>query len=385
MEDAVVFVVYMTGGILMNILFDARVFNNNLTGIAKSTLYLYKACYDIDNSFHAFGVSDMDLCQYNGNGITMLTVNFTKNLQKQIDEICKKYDIEIFHFPANGDIYNKNRSIANVVTIHDVLPLEIPNFYGDYKNCNFIYKLFYIKKIGTYYRKIWKSIIKSKAVFTVSKYSANSIKKYFMLKNTPTVIYHGVTLPIENEVYELKKDINYILYWGGYSKRKGIEELVRAYYEFIRINDIDVKLVLVGEHRFISDWLEEKIEVGKRNGLIIETGYVTDEELMVLIKNATMMCYLSKYEGFGLPIIEAMALGCPVITTRGTCIPEIAGEAAIFVEPSKPKDITEAMVKILNDKEFVKSQISKGKENLKRFSYKDSAQIFMDSIKNLLN
>lgn len=359
----------------MRILFDATVFKERLTGVGKTTLYLYEACKKVDPTFKAIGISDADLHMYDSACISMIKMNCNiKERIKQLDEFLEENeDIKIMHYPWNGYVYYSGHGLKIATTIHDLLPLEIPHYFG--KENKLIDRIKVKLKKKLYLNSLRKDMKKTDCCFTVSNYSRVKILKY--LHTEATVLYHGVTVPQPSEkIYDFK----YILYVGGFDGRKGLVQLVKAFNEINNKLSGEIKLVIVGERKFISDEFDRLLTYGINEGSMILPGYVSDDNLSNLISNALVLCYFSEYEGFGLPVVEANALGCPVITTKGTSLPEIAGDSAEYVNPNNIKETSNKLLRMINDNEYREACIKKGFENADRFNWNTSARRFLDTI-----
>ena len=156
-----------------------------------------------------------------------------------------------------------------------------------------------------------------------------------------------------------------------------------AFLDMKRRGLTDCRLVLTGQPHFLDDGTDEAIRTGVEEGHIIQTGYVDDEKLCSLYANAVCAVYLSKAEGFGLPLIEAMKCGCPVITTDLTSLPEIGGNAVCYVNRKNTEDIIHAMGRMEQDYSYRESLIRLGKANLERFSWDVSAGKFLDALREV--
>ncbi|MDO5381696.1 MAG: glycosyltransferase family 1 protein [Eubacteriales bacterium] len=356
----------------MNIIFDASVLNNSFTGVAKTLLYLYKSCKEIDDSFHAYGIYCTSNVEFEEYGITLININEIRgnSLKKKIENFILEKDIKIFHYPNNYGIRYNFKNVKNVLTLHDVIPLENKNAIR-----NPLKKIYYLMNL-------YSSIKMSDCIFTVSKYSRNAITKRFNCKDKINVIHWGATLPDNYKESELIAD-RYYLYVGGFDKRKGIDILVKTYMKMVKEKQTDSKLVLLGKKASLGKETDDLILEGINQGNIIVTGYVTDEEVCCYLKHAICLLYLSYYEGFGLPIIEGFKNDCPVITTKGTCLPEIAGDAVLYVDREDESTIISAMKEMEFDNNSRNEIIMKGKKRLAVYDWEKTASNFLKIINKL--
>jgi len=204
------------------------------------------------------------------------------------------------------------------------------------------------------------------------------------------IVYHGVIgqgqslrdSPASRPVPEgLSLQSPYILFIGRLEKRKNIEGLIEAFALLKEKYKIPHKLVLVGPRELLgavparASFERTHFHGQSLDGdQIITTGYVSEPEKWSLLKKADAFVLPSFYEGFGIPILEAQTVGCPVVTSNISSMPEVAGKGAILVEPKNIEQITEGIHKIISDSQLRKDLIAKGYQNVKRFSWQKCAQ-----------
>jgi glycosyltransferase involved in cell wall biosynthesis len=160
----------------------------------------------------------------------------------------------------------------------------------------------------------------------------------------------------------------FILYVGSLEPRKNINTLIKSYVQLRRSNPhLKPKLVLIGgESPLFAD---VQLRVKDYAGDIVFKGFIDDETLRAFYSKAALVAYPSLYEGFGLPPLEAMASGTPVITSDGSSIPEVVGEAAFMIDPRSVEQLTNAMVRLLTDKELRQKLVALGKIQVERFNW----------------
>lgn len=180
------------------------------------------------------------------------------------------------------------------------------------------------------------------------------------------------------EIDKIRKKFNisrdYILFVGTLEPRKNLENLILAYKKLLDDKNWQGQLVLAGKKGWYFEGLFELAERWNLQEKVIFTGYVTEEEKYNLMRNAECFCYISKYEGFGLPILEAMAVGTPVITSNVSCLPEIAGNVAKLVNPDNIDEISEGIWQILSDRSLADVMSARGIERVKEFSWEKAAR-----------
>ena len=230
-------------------------------------------------------------------------------------------------------------------------------------------------------------IAKSKASTIVFSSQANyqDFQKFYGKAEAKIAI---VPLSYNSEIFNksideknaAKKSYPYFLSVGRIEKRKNTLRIVEAFEKFKKINSTDHKLILVGKNGFGHEEVVEKISNSEVKNDIIVLGYVEDKNLPSLYKNATAFIYPSLYEGFGLPALEAMAVGTPVLTSNIPTIKEVTQEAALLVDPEDSDAIAKAMENMVFDENLRKLLISRGLEIIKKFSWEKTAAKFYELI-----
>ena len=256
---------------------------------------------------------------------------------------------------------------------------------------------YYLKQLNAYplldtlYMKwmIRSSSKRADKVIAVSENTKKDLKEILSIpENKVSVVHESVNgnfrkikdtdiLQKVKKKYELPD--NFMLFTGGISPRKNIPRLLEAFSIFKEKNRI-YKLVLTGSVGWKNN--RENLLINS-NVDIFKIGYVETEDMPVLYNLADLYLYPSLYEGFGLPILEAQACGCPVLTSNVTSCPEVAGDGAHIVNPYSEKEIVEGMQKILQDKMYREKLIRKGYKNLERFSWERSAKELLEVLENL--
>lgn len=265
--------------------------------------------------------------------------------------------------------------------VHDVNFLVSPTFIPwSYRK---LYEYFFVKHIHHAQR-----------IATVSEFSKSEIKKYLNFpEDKIDVVYSASNLQYRevhpDELSNIKKKYtsgkNYFLYISSIHARKNVDGLIHAFNEYKRKSGSDDKLLLVG--RFF--WGKKKImQLANHSAYhndIIFTGRVDEKDILPLIKSAKAFILVSHYEGFGVPIIEAMQAGTPVITSNTTSLNEIANDAAIKVNPNDINAIADAMLQIHTQPHLVHTLIQKGKQQAEKFNWDNLAQLLWQGIEKVLN
>ena len=259
--------------------------------------------------------------------------------------------------------------VPQVVTIHDLAYLYFPSDFT---------------KKDLWQLKNWTnfSIKKSKQIIAVSKTTKKDIIKNYVIDEAKvSVVYNGFEKSLnklKNEKFKLKNE-KYVLFVGTIQPRKNLVILINAFNEFIKINK-DFKLIIVGKKGWLYSDIFEKIKVMKLEEKVIFTGHISDQELVGYYKNAFCLVLPSLYEGFGIPILEAMSYDCPVITSFSSSLPEIGGEACLYFDPRNSYNLLEKLTELQNNKELRKELIVKGRQRTKIFSWEKCAKETLDII-----
>ena len=228
---------------------------------------------------------------------------------------------------------------------------------------------------------------------TVSNYSKQDIcKTYNIQPSKIDVSLNGVNnsfypTGLQNQIATRKKyseGKDYFLFVGALHPRKNIKRLLMAFDQFKSITKSGNKLLIVGAKMWWNDELESCFDQLTYKEEVIFTGRISLEELKALYSSALAFCFVSYFEGFGIPIIEAMKCGCPVITSNCTAMPEVAGEAALLVDPYNTDSITSAMIKLNSNNELRAELSEKGLIHSQKFSWAATADALWRSIEKVL-
>lgn len=245
-----------------------------------------------------------------------------------------------------------------ITLICDLVPLIYsPSFFRSP-----FHKLYY--KIFLFY-----SIVRSDKILTISDCSKKDIIEHFSIKNNKvSIITLGAPEPVQDnkvnviEKYSITK--KYILAFGSTEPRKNNLRLIKA-FNAIKKSITDISLVIVGK-----EWRDRKFDSVLLHDKIILTGYVPDEDIPYLYKNAEIVVFPSLYEGFGLPVLEAMTYGIPVVTSNTSSLPEVGGDAVEYADPNDVSDIARAIKGLLDSEEKRNYNKEKGMLCAKQFNWR---------------
>ncbi len=282
-----------------------------------------------------------------------------------------------------------------IVTIHDLILTKYPTKRS-------VWQLYWLKNLG-YLTVIWLAVWRAKKISTASQYSKSDLIGRFKIKPEKIFVvnYGTANLALGNDLQFVKKldnkkillsyNIigNFILYVGNAYPHKNLEALAEVFSEFYKKHH-DFRLVLVGREDYFYRCLKQKAkEMGlwSENYLtspVIFAGYVPDVELEILYQQATFYIFPSLYEGFGLPPLEAMTKGCPVLSSDKSCLPEILGNAALYFNPNDKNDMLVKMEKITVDKKLREVLIKRGYVQSKKYNWQKCAKQTLEIYKSIL-
>ena len=284
-----------------------------------------------------------------------------------------KSKIDLYFAPAH--YIPRFCPVPIVVTIHDL---------------SFFYYPSEFRKKDLFQLKNWtaQAIHKSKAIIAVSKTTKKDIVKWYQIPDTKiSVIYNGFEKKSEDKS---DKDVltqynisgkKYILYVGTLQPRKNIVTLIHAFNDYYKTHE-GLKLVIVGKKGWLYDEIFAEVKRLSLNDKVIFTDFIPDEDVIILYKNAWVFVMPSLYEGFGIPILEAMAYGCPVISSQNSSLPEIGGEACLYFDPEDPNDLIEKLYQLAQSKEIYNKLIKTGKNRITLFSWERCAHETLELLKN---
>lgn len=352
----------------MRIGIDARFFNESGVGRYLRNLIINLQILDKKNQYFIFLLhKDMELFKASSN-FQKISADFNWYgfaEQYKFPNLLRKYNLDLVHFPHfNVPIFYGGRF---VVTIHDLIHQHF-SMQRTTTHGSLVYRF---KQLG--YKRVFKHAInKSSKILAPSKHVRNQLINEWKINFekiivTPEAVDDSLLKGSGKLTEVVKKP--YIFFVGNAHPHKNIEGLIKAFL-LIKKSLKDLKLVLSGNDHYF--WKRLKTE--NRHDGIIFTGYVSDKELTALYKNAMMFVMPSFEEGFGIPILEAMACQTPVVSSNAGSLPEVGGDAVLYFDPNNIADMTEKISMVLSSEGLRKELIEKGKKRVKEFSWEKLAK-----------
>ena len=339
---------------ILKAIIDCEILRNQETGVEKYTKELIR---------HLDGKVDLKLLHNSYVSHPLFSKYFTICLKRKKFPFCRSFYAlfmppkilgDILHAPTPVTPFWGKPKCKLVITVHDLTPLIFPQYH------NWRRRIFF----GLFLKH---TISISDAIIVDSQSTKKDVATFFSTpENKLNVVHLASNMKAKHAQLPSKYGIegDYLLYVGTVEPRKNLLRLIEAFNQL----DQKLKLVIVG----VSGW-DNKAVYKTKNPNIIFTGYVPEEDLPVFYCNAKLFVYPSLYEGFGFPILEAMNCGCPVITSNVSSMPEVAGDAALLVDPCNVGEIKSAVQRLLSDAKLRKRLIDKGIRQASRFSWEKTA------------
>ncbi len=334
--------------------------------VVKNLLELYK-----DNYYRLYWSEEVHDCYKRDNVDIILTAKKHPKFfeQNYFYSDLERESMDIYHVPQNGIGLNTDIHCKKVITVHDLIPYIMPETVG---------KGYLLK----FLREVPNIIQNVDGIITVSEYSKRDILRFFPID--PNKIFvtplaaDSIYRPLDKDYcknllkskYSLEKP--FILYIGGFSARKNVKALINSFIKIISNTNEDYNLVIAGAKKDLGEYLSS--EYSYLASKIIFTGFIPQEELPVFYNACEVFVYPSLYEGFGLPPLEAMSCGAPVITSNVTSIPEVVENSGLLINPYSEDELTQSLEKLLNDESLRKNLSESGLKQASKFSWKITAE-----------
>jgi glycosyltransferase involved in cell wall biosynthesis len=356
----------------MRVAIDARKLHDFGIGTYIRNLLRHLARLDRESEFVLLvGEPDMDVASQLGRNFrTVLETSPNYSLQEQvrIPWALRREQPDVFHAPHY--ILPIGVRCRSVVTIHDCIHLMFPQYLPN-------------RMAYAYARaSMWSAARKSARILTVSEASKRDILHFFRVPPEKIeVVYNAIderfwSRPDEGDVSRVRERYQltsrFVLYVGNIKPHKNLVRLIEA-FDLVRKRGLDdVKLLIIGDEISKLPALRRAVHGHKLHKEVRFLGYVRDETLAILYRLASAFAFPSLYEGFGLPALEAMASGTPVVTSNVSSLPEVAGTAAVLVDPYDVDAIADGLIRVLTDTRLASELSRRGLVRARDFSWERS-------------
>lgn len=353
-----------------------RIFRKNKHGMDYVVLQEIKELQQIDteNEYFVFVKPGEDRCVESTKNVHIIELkcpSYPLWEQWALPRAAKKYGVEILHCTSNTAPIWCN--IPLVLTLHDIIFLEPRDKQNHslYQNMGWLYRRLNVPRI----------LDKCRRIITVSDFEMeNIISKLGIPRERMAMIYNGYNdwfKPIEDKDEIYKKYIaesDYFFFLGNTDPKKNTERTLVAYSKYLEQSDVKRKLLMADLDADYLNGIIERNHIENIKDNIVMPGYIVNSDLPYIYNNAYAFLYTSLRESFGIPLLEAMACGTPVITSNTSSMPEIGGKDAILINPENSDEITEMMLRLETDQDFYKQQRQIGLERAKLFSWRKTAE-----------
>jgi glycosyltransferase involved in cell wall biosynthesis len=263
------------------------------------------------------------------------------------------------------------RQSFNVMTIHDVTFIKYPQFVTSI--------------VRTYTERVKRCLPWTDLVIANSQSTKRDIIEYLGVKEESihvTPLASRYANPNLSR-YPSPRNEPYILFVSTLEPRKNLITLIDAFTYFKEKTKLEHQLILIGKKGWQYEPIFQKIATSPYRDSILHLDYLPDETVISYYQNADIFVYPSIYEGFGLPVLEAMTLGCPVVTSCTSSLPEVAGDAAILVSPHDSLEMAAAIEKVITDSQLRQDLIDQGKQQAQKFSWQQTARDTLTAYRSL--
>lgn len=358
-----------------------RIFRPNKHGMDFVILEVLRRLQQTDdnNEYFVFTTPGQDRCLGNTERMHIIESYYPTYLlweQWGLPRMIHQTKIDILHCTSNtGPLHC---SVPLILTLHDIIFLNTPKSN----------KMSLYQKAGWYYRR-WNvpRVVKNcRHIITVSETERiNILQRFPKLEKLLSVVHNGYSdcyCPLEDErvkaiTQRYLPDDKYLLFLGNTDPRKNTEGVLRAYNDYLSHSQQALKLVITGLKQEYVEHLLTNLGIETCAPHIVYTGYIPGDDLPALYNGAFAFLYPSLHEGFGIPVLESMACGTPVITSNCSSLPEVAGKNGLLLNPYNPNEITNALLLLENDPKFYHNQSSYGLERVKQFSWQQTADSYV--------
>ncbi len=300
--------------------------------------------------------------------IRISTRSAVRRLLFDLPRLARKWRFDLLHVTYNAPFVSP---CPFVVTVHDVSFARHPEFFS-------------LRDRWVLNTLVPRSVRRARAILTDTEFAKRDLIEIYHLAAEKIVVTPYAAgaqfrphedrslLAAIRKKYQTSE--HYLLAVGNLQPRKNLGRLIEAYAQAVREDHIAAKLVLVGQQLWGGVEVVRAVEANGLTDRVVFAGFVPEDELVLLYNAASVFVLPSLYEGFGLPVIEAMACGTPVIASNVSALPEVTGDAALLVDPCDINDLAEALARATLDRALHSEMKAKGLDRASRFSWRETAQ-----------
>jgi len=357
----------------MRIGIDCRMYGKNFTGIGTYNQMFISELSKLDKNNEYILFVNKQHSKLNNLPTNFKCVSVKSpiySLKEQTKFLIELYKqkLDLVHFTNFNQplLYLKKQ----ITTIHD-----LTLFYSKGNKHNSL-----VSRLA-FYTTFFKSVLFAKKIFVVSKHTKKDLIKKFRFTQNKIILHYLGFKKNSSELKKLEnfKEDKFLLYAGNWREHKNIPNLIKAFKILKKDPSFKYKLVLTGKPNPLYPEVKNLIKKYKLQNDILLTGLIKENELNFLYKNASLYVQPSFYEGFGLPILEALSFQTQVAASNTSCIPEIGEDQIHYFKPQSPKSIAQTILKAL------KNPIELKKNYLKKFKWKKTGEIILNTYKQCLN
>jgi len=353
-----------------------RIFRKNKHGMDYVVLEEIKELQksDVRNEYFVFVAPGEDRCLKDSKNVHIIEIgnNFYPLWEQfSLPRAVNQLNLDMLHCTSNtAPIRCK---IPLILTLHDIIFLEPRDKSNKsfYQDMGWRYRRFVVPKI----------LKKCKRIITVSEFEFNNIiSKLQIPEEKMVMIYNGYNQwfrPVEDTelIYQQYiEEPGYFFFLGNTDPKKNTERTLIAYSKYLELSDVKRKLLMADLDRGYLEEIINRNDIGNIRDHIVMPGYIKNADLPFIYNNAFAFLYTSLRESFGIPLLEAMACGTPVITSNTSSMPEIGGPEVIMVNPQNTQEITEKMLLLEKDEALYQKQKEIGIIRAQQFSWKYTAE-----------
>ena len=357
-----------------------RIFRKNKHGMDYVVLQEIKELQKIDtkNEYFVFVAPGEDRCLQDTKNVHIIEIggNFYPLWEQYtLPKAVKELNLDMLHCTSNTAPISCK--IPLILTLHDIIFLEPRD-----KSNKSLYQ-----NLGWFYRRLVvpRILRKCEYIITVSNFEKNNIiSKLNIPQERIRMIYNGYNewfKPTQDTDQVYKKyidELGYFFFLGNTDPKKNTERTLIAYSMYLEKSDVKRKLLMADLDKGYLDDIIERNHIENIRDFIVMPGYIVNSDLPYIYNNAFAFLYTSLRESFGIPLLEAMACGTPVITSNTSSMPEIGGKDAILVNPESPEEIAEKMLLLEKDDQYYRKQEEYGIIRAKLFSWRLTAESLLN-------